>query len=72
MQAVAAQRWLFRLGLMTTFVIGTRKDPVSGFSAHAWLRLSETMVTGGDVEGYIPLVVLNEQPITDLKRSPNG
>jgi len=55
-QALAARRWLARAGIATELTIGTRKDPVAGFVAHAWLRHGETTVTGGDFSAYVQLV----------------
>ena len=53
-QALAAQRWLRRLGLDSRMTLGT---PVSGngsFEAHAWLTCGDKVVTGGDVRDYAP------------------
>jgi len=54
-QATAARRWLARHDIATDLWIGTRKDR-QGFEAHAWLCHGETVVTGGDVSGFVPLI----------------
>jgi len=55
-QALAAQRWLRRHGIATQLVIGARKPAPAAFAAHAWLKVGERVVTGGDISGYIPLI----------------
>lgn len=58
-QALAAQHWLRRRGVMTTLVIGVRKPKPADFEAHAWLMAADRIVTGGQVGGYHPIF---EQP----------
>lgn len=53
-QALAARRWLARGGIGSTICIGVRKD-AAGFQAHAWLKVGERIVTGGDVSTYTEL-----------------
>lgn len=53
-QALAARRWLTRQALMSKVCIGVRKDE-QGFQAHAWLKVGERLVTGGDISGYAEL-----------------
>ena len=53
-QALAARRWLARGGVAARICIGVRKDE-QGFAAHAWLRVGERIVTGGDVSAYAEL-----------------
>lgn len=55
-QALAAERWLAKKGVGTVLCIGARKDEQAQFHAHAWLKAGETIVTGGDIEPYAPLV----------------
>ncbi|HSG54385.1 MAG TPA: lasso peptide biosynthesis B2 protein [Paracoccaceae bacterium] len=55
-QAMAAQRWLGRLGIATRIVIGVDKTEGEGFLAHAWLCHGEETVTGGDVARYTVLL----------------
>lgn len=50
-QALAAHRWLARAGIVSDVCIGARNDQ-SGFEAHAWLRVGERIVTGGDISSY--------------------
>lgn len=54
-QAMAAQAWLARAGVASDIFIGVRQDR-GRFEAHAWLRRGERIVTGGEVEGFAPLV----------------
>lgn len=51
-QAVAGQRWLASLGIESTLSIGVRKTVEHGFEAHAWLKVGEESVTGGDVSTF--------------------
>jgi hypothetical protein len=53
-QALAARRWLRKLGYRTELFIGARQDR-AGFEAHAWLKWRGQVITGGEVEGYAPL-----------------
>ena len=53
-QALAARRWLARGGVGSSLRIGVRND-AQGFHAHAWLRVGERIVTGGDVSSYAEL-----------------
>jgi hypothetical protein len=55
-QAVAVQNWLRRIGVRSHLNIGVRKDPVSGFEAHAWVMQESVLVIGGDVSGFTPLI----------------
>ena len=55
-QALAAQRWLRRHGVATQLIIGARKPTPTEFEAHAWLKVGERVVTGGDIGGYVPLI----------------
>ena len=55
-QALAAQNWLGRHGVATVLVIGARKPTPDQFEAHAWLKVGERIVTGGDIGGYSPLI----------------
>lgn len=54
-QAMAAQAWLAGEGVASHIYIGVRQDR-GGFEAHAWLRKDDRIVTGGEVEGFVPLV----------------
>jgi hypothetical protein len=45
-QAVTAQWMLRRRGIPSTLYLGT--DPASGYHAHAWVRVGEVIMTGGD------------------------
>jgi len=55
-QALAAQRWLRRNHIATALTIGVIKEPDSEFAAHAWLKVGDAIVTGGDITGFEPLV----------------
>lgn len=67
-QAMAAQRWLQHKGIASTLTIGTRKDPLGGFQAHAWLTCNDVVITGGDISDYVPLVT-PETPLPPDSRS---
>lgn len=53
-QALAAQSWLRRRGIATTLVFGARKPTAADFEAHAWLKVGDRIVIGGEVSGYSP------------------
>ena len=53
-QALAARRWLARGGIASNVCIGVRKD-ARDLQAHAWLKVGERIVTGGDVSTYAEL-----------------
>jgi len=53
-QALAARRWLARAAAPSDVCIGVRKDE-QGFQAHAWLKVGERIVTGGDISSYAEL-----------------
>jgi hypothetical protein len=53
-QALAARRWLARGRIASSICIGVRKDQ-QGFQAHAWLKVGERIVTGGDISSYAEL-----------------
>ncbi|HVL79374.1 MAG TPA: lasso peptide biosynthesis B2 protein [Sphingomicrobium sp.] len=55
-QALAAQRWLRLGGVQSDLFIGVRPANGEGVDAHAWLVSSGSVVTGGDVSGFTPLV----------------
>ena len=61
-QALAARRWLARGGIASNVCIGVRKD-ARDLQAHAWLKVGERIVTGGDVSTSA------EQPPSRLHRS---
>ena len=53
-QALAARRWLARAAIPSDVCLGVRKDE-QGFQAHAWLKVEERIVTGGDISSYAEL-----------------
>lgn len=53
-QALAARRWLARHGVTSNLCIGVQLE--AGFAAHAWLKVGEEIVTGGDIDGYVPIL----------------
>ncbi len=60
-QAMAAQSWLAGAGVAATICIGARKNEGSAFEAHAWLKVGDEVVTGGDISSYAPL--LGPEPV---------
>ena len=55
-QAMAAQRWLISKGLPSEIVVGAAKHPNGRFEAHAWLLRGETVLLGGDIARFEPLL----------------
>jgi len=55
-QALAAQHWLDRHGVESQLLIGVRTSVPSDFEAHAWLKVGERVVTGGDISGYVAMI----------------
>ena len=55
-QALAAQRWLRQSQIASALTIGVRKEANGEFAAHAWLKVGDVVVTGGDIAGFQPLV----------------
>jgi len=53
-QAMAAKRWLARRDISSELVLGARTANSLHLEAHAWLRVGETIVTGGDITSYSP------------------
>lgn len=53
-QAMAGRRWLARAAIASDVCIGVRKDD-GGLQAHAWLKVGERIVTGGDISSYAEL-----------------
>ena len=46
-QAITAQRLLYKRGIMSTLYLGVKKNEKNEMLAHAWLRSGELFVTGG-------------------------
>ena len=55
-QALAAQRWLAGHGIGSDICIGVRKPAGQEFGAHAWLKVGDRVVTGGDISSYSALI----------------
>lgn len=53
-QATAARRWLSASGIASTIHFGVPMEKQPAFEAHAWLTVSDRVVTGGDISGYVP------------------
>ena len=54
-QAIAARRWLRRLGLEASLRIGTSVKVSEPFEAHAWLMYGDEAITGGDTGNSVAL-----------------
>jgi len=54
-QAIAAQHWLRRFDVETSLRIGVPSKARDPFQAHAWLMHGDEVITGGDIEDYVPL-----------------
>lgn len=55
-QAIAAQNWLRSDGFASEIQIGVENPAGGSFAAHAWLMCADTIVTGGDVSQYSPIL----------------
>lgn len=55
-QALAAQRWLAGHAIGSDICIGVRKPADDEFGAHAWLKVGDLVVTGGDISTYAALI----------------
>ena len=60
-QAVAARRWLASAGVAADICLGVVKDEAD-FRAHAWSKVGERIVTGGDVAEYAQLPPARGRP----------
>jgi hypothetical protein len=50
-QALAAQHWLASRGIGSTIHLGVRSSETP-IDAHAWLKVGDRVLIGGDVAGY--------------------
>lgn len=48
-QALAAAAMLHRRHIPATLYLGARRDQAEGLTAHAWLRVGPTIITGGGI-----------------------
>lgn len=65
-QAIAGQRMLTRRGLVSEIVVGTAKHADGTFEAHAWLSCAGTIILGGDIARFKPLL----EPRAGSRRRP--
>ena len=56
LRVMAADRWLRRSRLRPEFFLGVGHDAAGQFSAHAWLRCNNVMITGGSGDELTPLI----------------
>lgn len=54
-QALAAQKWLLRLGIASTITVGVDSAKGAKFAAHAWLMQDERVILGGNIDRYCVL-----------------
>ena len=59
-QALAAQHWLASRGIGSTIHLGVRPSEAP-IDAHAWLKVGDRVVLGGDVAGYAEFAIRGEQ-----------
>lgn len=59
-QVLAAERILTRWGHAPKFYLGVDKDPAVAFSAHAWLQIGDSVVTGGPVDRLTVMIGAGE------------
>lgn len=55
-QALAADRWLKRLGFVPEFSLGVMKDDHGDLRAHAWIRCESVTVTGDGHDSFSALI----------------
>jgi Transglutaminase-like superfamily len=55
-QALAGQNWLRAAGIGSEIVVGTARSADGAFEAHAWLQHGETVILGGDIARFRPLL----------------
>lgn len=51
-QALAAKRWLGRMGIDSRLKLGARKTGEQALDAHAWLEAGGRVVVGGEIADY--------------------
>lgn len=51
-RALTARKFLYARGIESTMYLGVGKDEDGKMVAHAWVRVGEGYVTGGDGTGY--------------------
>ena len=51
-QALAAKRWLDRMGVASQLKLGARKSGEQALDAHAWLEAGGRVVVGGEIADY--------------------
>lgn len=61
-QAIAAQNWLSSFGEYGEIQIGVENPADGKFGAHAWLMHGESVITGGDISQYSPILTANTYP----------
>jgi hypothetical protein len=65
-QVMAADRWLRRHHIQSSFFLGVAKDAGGALRAHAWLRHGATIVAGASGDGYATLVEPHRSSGKDL------
>lgn len=55
-QALAGQSWLRAEGIGSEIMIGTARTDDGAFEAHAWLQHGESVILGGDIARFQPLL----------------
>ncbi|MFW5634109.1 MAG: lasso peptide biosynthesis B2 protein [Erythrobacter sp.] len=55
-QALAGQNWLARQAVASEIVVGTARGREGTFEAHAWLSRGSTVLLGGNVDRFNPLL----------------
>ncbi len=65
-QALAARRWLAGAGIASDICIGVPLPREPDFTAHAWLTAGGTVVTGGDISRYAPLLAPDDSLLAAL------
>lgn len=61
-QAIAGQNWLSSMDAYGEIQIGVENPADGKFGAHAWLMHGESVVTGGDISRYAPILTATNHP----------
>lgn len=60
-QALAGQDWLIGEGIAAEITIGAKRENSEAINAHAWLSVGETVVLGGEIDAFQPLLAPDNQ-----------
>lgn len=67
-QALAAKKYLQRMGIESTLYLGTAKQKEGSLEAHAWLRSGSMYVTGEEVKDQFTQVMFYGSVLSDTSK----